>query len=394
MNEMRGDDFEMHLRKVILPFWMGLKDDVRGGYAGYVGYDLKPDYGAVRGCILNSRILWFFSACEKTLGDTGLRPYADHAYDMLKRCLDKKNGGLYWALNADGSVADSTKHTYNQAFGVYALCAYYAVSKKEEALELCQKLFELIETRCADGAGYQEAFDESFCPVGNDKLSENGVMASKTMNTLLHLMEAYTDLWSITLDAHVRQRLSHIVHMLLEKVYNPGKRRLEVFFDGEMNSILDLHSFGHDIEASWLTERAIASLGDDDLAQKAAPILGDLVRHVHEAAFDGRCLYNECDRGKTDKTRVWWVQAEAVVGFLYAARREDSMEYREAAAAIWRYIQDCLVDKRLGSEWFWALDEHDRPRSMPIAEPWKCPYHNGRMCLEVLHGTLLPAPLP
>ncbi len=383
---MRREEFDHHLQQVILPFWMGLKDDAHGGYVGLVDYDQNRHPNSVKGCILNSRILWFFSACEKTLGDASLRPYADHAYDMLRRFWDDRHGGLYWALNADGTAADRTKHTYNQAFGVYALSAYYAVSRNETALSLCDKLFDLIETKCADDVGYLEAFDESFRLIDNDKLSENGIMAKRTMNTLLHLLEAYTEFAAVTGNERVLKRLRFILETLLYKVYNPEKKRLEVFFDGRMNSILDLHSFGHDIEASWLMERALSVLGDDALTKRAAPILRDMVRHVYDDAFDVRCLYNECDRGKTDKTRVWWVQAEAVAGFLHAARREDRPEYLAAAEVIWRYIQDCFVDKRQQSEWFWSLDENDRPITRPIVEPWKCPYHNGRMCLEVIRG--------
>jgi len=278
-------------------------------------------------------------------------PYADHAYEMFKRFWDEKNGGLYWALNVDGTVADGTKHTYNQAFGVYALSAYYEISRKEEALTLCYKLFDIIETRCVDDMGYLEAFDETFRPIGNDKLSENGVMAKRTMNTLLHLLEAYTSLSVISYDKRVMERLRVILETLLNKVYNPALKRLEDFFDSHMNSILDLHSFGHDIEASWLMERALSVLGDDDLTKKAAPILRDMVHHVYEDAFDGKCLYSKCERGKTDNTHVWWVQAEAVAvaGFLHAARRENNMEYLAAAEAIWRYIQDHIVDKKQSS---------------------------------------------
>ena len=378
--------FEDHLRRVILPFWMGLKDDVHGGYVGLVDYDLTRHADSVKGCILNSRILWFFSACEKELGDTSLRPYADHAYAMLKRFWDDMHGGLYWSLNSGGTVADGTKHTYCQAFGVYALAAYYAVSRDENALSLCMKLFELIEARCVDDCGYLEAFDEDFKPVDNAKLSENGVMAKRTMNTLLHLLEAYSEFLAVTGNARVRERLRYILMTLLDKVYNPDKKRLEVFFDGQMNSILDLHSYGHDIEASWLMERALSVLGDSSLTAKAIPVLRSMVRHVYEEAFDGRCLYNECDRGIKDKTRVWWVQAEAVVGFYHAAHREERPEYFDSAEAIWQYIQDHFLDKRPGSEWFWSLDNHDQPVPKPIAEPWKCPYHNGRMCLEMIRG--------
>lgn len=153
MREMTREIRE-HLETVILPFWKGLIDEQNGGYAGFVGYDLAPDFGAVKGCILNSRILWFFSQAAMTLGDDTLLPYARHAYAMLCRMIDVKNGGVYWSVNADGTVCDGTKHMYNQAFAIYALSAYAKASGCRGALEQATALFELIEARCTDELGY------------------------------------------------------------------------------------------------------------------------------------------------------------------------------------------------------------------------------------------------
>ena len=235
----------------IIPFWQGLRDEERGGYIGLVDFDLTRHPEAVKGCILNSRILWFFSEAYRLLKDEALLEEAHHAYGMLKLMTDQQNGGVFWALNADCTVADGTKHTYNQAFAIYALSAYFSVSKNPYALERAKELFRVIETKCRDEGGYLEAFTADWRPESNEKLSENGVMAIRTMNTLLHVMEGYTGLYQIWPDEELKNRLYEILNIWETKIYNKEKRRQEVFFDHEYRTLIDLHSFGHDIETSW-----------------------------------------------------------------------------------------------------------------------------------------------
>ncbi|MBQ7486794.1 MAG: AGE family epimerase/isomerase, partial [Clostridia bacterium] len=244
-NEMRT-----HLEQVILPFWESLMDKKNGGFIGYVGQNLERDPESVKGCILNSRILWFFSQASLTLEMPELLPYADHAYDMLCRMCDIKNGGVFWSVNADGTVADGTKHTYNQAFAIYALSCYARAANCPGALQKALSIFELIEAKCTDELGYLEAHTADWQPASNEKLSENGVMAEKTMNTLLHVLEAYTELYRVSNDERVRARLVFILTTLRDKIYNPERRRQEVFFDRTYHSLIDLHSYGHDIETS------------------------------------------------------------------------------------------------------------------------------------------------
>ena len=368
----------------IIPFWKGLRDDVNGGYVGQVDYDLTRHPEADKGCILNSRILWFFSETAMALGDESLRDEARHAYEMLCRMTDDENGGVYWALHADGTVADGTKHTYNQAFAIYALSAYHRLTGEVEPLERVRALFDVIETRCRDEGGYLEAFTADWRPESNEKLSENGVMAERTMNTLLHVMEGYTGLYQAAPTDAVRERLEFILDVLEKHIWNPEKRRQEVFFDHEYRTLIDLHSFGHDIETSWLADRTLDALGDEARTARVRPMLMAMAEHTLEAAMSDHGFSNESERGVVDTSRVWWVQAEALVGFLNAWQRTGEARYRDAAEAQWRYIRDHLVDRREGSEWYWKLDEAGRPAEMPIVEPWKCPYHNGRMALEAL----------
>ena len=384
---MMVDEIRKELVNGIIPFWKNLRDDEYGGYYGLLDYDLNLDKKAEKGCILNSRITWFFANAYLLLKDESLLDEAKHVYEFLKnKCLDKEYGGIYWSLNYDGTPKDTTKHTYNQAFCIYALSTYYAASKDVEALELAVQLFEKIETTCMDEAGYLEAFTRDFKPESNEKLSENGVLADKTMNTLLHVFEAYTELYRVSKETKVKERLMWIMDVFADKVYNPKLHRQEVFFDKNYNSIIDLHSYGHDIETAWLMDRGTEVLGDETYTERMGAITRDLTSQIYKVAFDGHSLANECEKGVVNEHRVWWVQAEAIVGFLNGYEKDSQKkEYLEAAESIWEFIKEHVMDKREGSEWFWEVDKEGKPyEGRPIVEPWKCPYHNGRMCMEVI----------
>ncbi|MDE6892568.1 MAG: AGE family epimerase/isomerase [Lachnospiraceae bacterium] len=379
-------EIKEHLTKDIIPFWSGLKDEEYGGFYGYMGYDLALDKKAVKGCILNSRILWFFSNAYLVLKKDGLLEDAGHAFRFLREyCVDRENGGVYWSLTFDGKPEDTTKHTYNQAFAIYALSSYYDASGDEEALKMAFELYEIIESRCKDEYGYLEAFNVRFEPEDNDKLSENGVMAEKTMNTLLHVFEAYTELYRVTREEKVADKIRYMMDLIADKVYNKEAGRQEVFFDRTWNTLIDLYSYGHDIETAWLVDRGLEVLGDKAYTEKLSPITKTITENIYRRAYIDHSLVNEAEGGVVDTTRVWWVQAEAVVGFLNGYQKApEHKEYLEAAEDIWRYIRTYMVDKRSGSEWFWSVDKDRNPIEKPIVEPWKCPYHNGRMCFEAM----------
>lgn len=372
------------LTECIIPFWKSLRDDRNGGYIGLVDADLTRHPEADKGCILNSRILWFFSAAYRQTGDPALLDEADHAYAMLLKMLDPENGGVFWSVHADGTVADATKHTYNQAFAIYALAEYYRAAGKEKALHLACGLFDVIEQKCRDEDGYLEAFTADWRPAGNEKLSENGVMAYRTMNTLLHLMEGYTGLYQASRDPKVKERLTEIVLLWEKRIYNRKLRRQEVFFDREYHSLIDLHSFGHDIETSWLMDHTLDVLEDEDLIRRIRPLLIEMAENTKEAAFGDHGFANECERGKVDEKRIWWVQAEALVGFLNLWKHTGEKRYLADAQSLWYYISNTIKDKRPGSEWYWFVDADGTPSDKPLVEPWKCPYHNGRMALEAI----------
>ncbi|MCM1526901.1 MAG: AGE family epimerase/isomerase [Bacteroides sp.] len=384
---MESSSFRNHLTADLIPFWNGCMDAEKGGFCGHVDYDLRRDWQSDKGVILHSRILWFYSNAYLLLRDVSLREMADHAYEFLTQsCLDREQGGMFWSVTASGQPKDTVKHTYAQAFAVYALSAYYEASNREEALQNAYGLYALIEEKCRDGEGYLEAFERDFTPAANDKLSENGVLAERTMNTLLHVMEAYTELYRVDGDPGVRERLCEILDIFMEKIYCPGKRSCEVFFDKEYHSLIDLESFGHNIEASWLLERADEVLRDERYTEKIAAVSAGVAEAAYEHAFegDGHGMKNEREGERVDSQKIWWVQAEAVVGFYNAYRHLGEDKYLEAARSVWNFVREYMTDRRCG-EWFEAVREDgsiDSDRGP--AHAWKGPYHNGRMCMEMI----------
>ena len=398
-------EIENHLKNTLIPFWSAMEDQVNGGFYGYMDHDLALQKEADKGCILMSRITWFFSNAYMLLGDRDLLDKARHGYEFLSDyCFDSEYGGIYWSVTCEGLPADTVKHTYNQAFAIYALSSYYDASGDPGALRKALALFHLIEEKMKDNKGYLEAFDRYFRPVSNEKLSENGVEAFRSMNTHLHVMEAYTELLRVLqkrtggadMLREIWEALSWTCRLFSDRMWNPVEERAEVFFDRDWNSLINLWSSGHDIESSWLADRTVEILRKtamnreeemeaEEIAGKVHTMTGAMARHVYEKAFLRNSIVSEFERGNPAPGRVWWVQAEAVVGFLnFFGKYPEKTEYLTAAETIWNFIKKYFLDRRENSEWFWYITEEFLPSDKPIVEPWKCPYHNGRMCFEVI----------
>ena len=377
---------EWVLKQQIAPFWISMRDDAFGGYYGRKDFNLQLYPQADKGVILNSRILYFFSELARLTGTLRYTAEAEHAYDFLMQyCLDRISGGVFWSVTYNGKPSDTTKHTYNHAFAIYALSSYYALTKNKNALNTAMQLFYLIEKKCFDGDGYLEAFNRDWKPVRNDKLSENNVIAYRTMNTLLHIFEAYSNLYQQTNSTEVSTAMIKILYIYRDRIYNPDRKRQEVFFDENYHSLIDLHSFGHDIESSWLIDEGCQLLGDSGIAQDVKSINQTLASEIYQTAYQKDSVCNECENGTTDTDRIWWVQAESVIGFVNMWQKTHDLKYIQAAEHIWQYIQEYLVDTRPESEWFWGVDESGRPLAdRDMSDEWKCPYHNGRMCFELI----------
>ncbi|MGN0621590.1 MAG: AGE family epimerase/isomerase [Porcipelethomonas sp.] len=385
---MEAKVFMEHLEKNLIPFWNKLKDEENGGFYGYVGSDGKPDIKSVKGVILNSRILWFYSTAYQLLKKPELLEMADHAYKFLTDfCFDSQYGGVYWSVNYDGTVCDDTKHTYNQSFAIYALSAYYQASGKKDALNMSYVLYRVIEEKCRDENGYLEAFRRDFTPSSNEKLSENGVLAERTMNTLLHVLEAYSELYKADTFYAVGDSIRWILKLFQKKVYNPEKKICEVFFDSDYHSLIDLESYGHDIETAWLIDRGCSVLDDAAYKKEMLPVTNGLAEAAYRNAFDKtqHGLNNEREGNKVDSRKIWWVQAESVVGFYNAYQKQpQKKEYLQAAEDIWEFIRSSVVDPDSG-EWIECVPADNKPDpKQALVHSWKCPYHNGRMCMEMI----------
>jgi 4-O-beta-D-mannosyl-D-glucose phosphorylase len=372
-------EIKNELENRILPFWTKLKDDENGGFYGLADFKGNVDKRSSKGCILNSRILWFFSSTYQLTKDQSALECARHAYKFLvESFLDTHDGGLYWSVDYRGTPEDDRKHVYTQSFGIYALAQYYLSCGDESARTLAMQLFNLIEKKCRDEGGYLEEFDRDWHGQDNIMLSEHDVLSARTMNTNLHLMEAYTTLYEATMDKKVGASLKELLNVVQTKLYNEKDHTLKVFFDRNWNETLDIRSYGHDIEASWLIDRASEALHEQHL-----PLTLEIADAIYRTAYSPEGVINETVNGVTDRHRIWWVQAESVVGFFNAYCKSKDKHYLDATLQLWEFIRASFFDEATG-EWFSELDETNRAVDIPVASAWKCPYHNGRMCLELM----------
>jgi mannobiose 2-epimerase len=375
-NAMLFDEVSDMLAGKIISFWKSLHDSENGGYFGQVDFNLTIRRSAEKSSILNSRILWFFSTAAVLLKRSDLAQEADHAYAFLKDAfLDREFGGLYRAVLPGGKVLDDSKDTCSLASAVYALSAYYQLTSDPEALSLAGGIYRLMETQCAAGSGYLNAFDRCFHPIRDGKGIRDGCPAEDSLNTLLHVFEAYCGLYRAAPDPRVAQSIKKILLMFLDKVYDPAAKKPET-----------PDSCGFDIEASWLLDQGCGLLEEKGLSRKVSSLTSRLAARVYRKAYRGHSVRSGYGGEPENEMRVGWVQAEAVVGFLSAYQKKPGHpEYLRAAADVWNYIKTYLADPRPGSEWFWQVDGGGHPdSSRPIAGPWKSPCHNGRMCFEIL----------
>ena len=382
---MYTEEIYSHLYNDLIPFWMNMRDDENGGFYGFADENGVPDKESSKGVILQSRILWFFSSAYMLSKDPEVLSCADHAYRFLRDyCMDHEYGGMFWSVSSDGTPCEDMKHTYCQSFALYAFSAYYRASGNPESLDLACTLYELIESKCRDSEGYLEAFGRDFTLCENDKLSENGVMADRTMNTLLHLLESYTALLEAEYFNDVEASVLEILQIFKTHIYDSDCKICKVFFDMDYNSIIDLESYGHDIEASWLISRACDVLRDSKIKEEMMPMITGLAEGALEHGIDesDHAMNNECENGIVDSKKVWWVQAEAVTGFMNAFELTGDEDYLEASDMIWNYIRDNVIGEH--GEWIENIyEDRNQTEGQALVHEWKCPYHNGRMCIEM-----------
>ena len=379
------------LQTNILPFWLDkmIDRENRGFYGRIDGHGvLHPD--AEKGAILNARILWTFSAAYRVLKRPEYLAAATRAKDyILEHFYDKEFGGIYWSLDSLGRPKDTKKQFYAIGFAIYGLSEYARATADREALDYAIRLFECIEQHSLDRKdnGYIEACTREWGKIEEMRLSDFDANYPKSQNTHLHIIEPYTNLFRIWKDERLEKALRNLINIFTDKILNPETHHLDLFFDNDWTrGAGHLESYGHDIECSWLMHEAALVLGDEEVLRKVEPIV-KLVAKASEKGLnaDGSMVHEaNVDTGHVDDDLHWWVQAEAVVGFFNIYQYFGDEQALEKATRCWQYIKQNLIDNENG-EWYWSRHadgtlnlEDDK------AGFWKCPYHNGRMCLELI----------
>ncbi len=384
------EEFNNELKQNILHYWLKYTmDEKNGGYVGTINCDNIPQYDDPKGGILHSRILWTFSAAYKVFGNEEYKIAADRAYEYLKNhFIDKVYGGTFWLVDASGNPFDDRKHVYAQAFSIYSLAEYYLAVKDEEALNQAINLYNLIEKHASEpkNGGYFEAFSREWNLIEDVRLSDKDKNEPKSMNTHLHILEGYTNLYRAWPNSQLKEQLTTLVQIFIDKIVNESTTSMINFMDLDWTPKSDIISFGHDIETTWLLCEAVNLLDNDDLIHTVNNIAISVTESVIRNGVDkDGGLLNEANlSGIIDSDKDWWPQAEAVIGFLNAYEISGKKEYLQASFDSWAFIKSCLIDYTYG-EWYEKVNQQGEPyKEMDKVRSWKGPYHNGRAALEVI----------
>ena len=382
------DEITQDLNGNLLPFWKKYSvdpNDPNEGFYGAIAIDGTGKDSAQKHNVLFARYLWTYSSAYRIFGDQEALQLAHRAYKYLSNYFwDKENGGVFWVLNSDGTVADSSKMSYGLSFAMYAFSEYYRITQNEESLEKAKQIFKLLEEHAYDkeNGGYLEAFSADW------QWREGKGMAArqaKSMNTHLHLLEAYTNLYRVWPDPEVKKQMEGMIDMFWKHILNTQTHHQELYFAKDWTVSGRYDSYGHDIEFSWLFDEAGKVLGDTAMIRRIQEesVKIAAVQLAEGMNAEGAMIYEKEGENNYRKNIQWWVEAEAVVGYLNAYEISKDKKFLDAAVGVWNYIKKYIVDKQYGG-WYPNLLEDGTPRPNDIkGDGWTCPYHNGRMGFEV-----------
>jgi len=387
------NDFRKELEKEledILSFWMKYTPDPEhGGFYGKIDHQNQVDETADKGLVLNARILWSFATAYSFNGRKEYLEMANRSYRyILEHFADPAFGGVYWSVDYKGEMKDGKKQIYGLAFCIYAMASYYQATGDQQALHFAKDLFEYIEKYSFDNikGGYLEAFTRGWELIEDLRLSEKDANEKKTMNTHLHIIEAYAALYRVCQNDRLKDRIIHLLTIFHDHIINKENWHLHLFMDEDWNVRSNGISFGHDIEAAWLLLECAEISGDAAWIGKYK----EIAVKISDAAMEGMDkdggLWHEFDpvADHWTKEKHSWPQAEAMVAFmqLYLMRRDD--KYLKRSITSWHFIKDHIKDTKNG-EWFWGVyADYSIMKTEDKIGFWKCPYHSTRACIEVI----------
>lgn len=382
------------LRNNILAFWVTHAPDPAGGFYGSLAYDGKPRPDSPKGGVLNARILWTFSSAYRLFGDPVYRQLADRAQQyFLAHFIDLEYGGTYWSLQADGTPQNTDKQTYGLSYAIYGLAEHYRATGTRESLDKAIEIFRTMEKNVYDPeyGGYIESFTRDWQKPDRYGYDGKGI-AEKTMNTHLHVLEAYTGLYRVWPDTLLKQRLKELIDIAGHKILDRQTGHERLYFTRDWKSLENIDSYGHDIEFSWLLTEAAEVLGDPEIIRDTRQVALYVVDvQMKEGLNKEGAMRYEKDGNHIKEDLEWWPQAESVVGFLNAWLISGEKKYEQAFLRTWKWIGKYMIDREHG-EWYGTVRADGTPVKHGLkASMWRCPYHNSRMGFEV-YERLKPEP--
>jgi mannobiose 2-epimerase len=345
--------------------------------------------------VLCARVLWTFSSAYRIFGNPEYLAVASRAYKILTESfIDEKNGGLFWSITPGGRPADSSKQTYGQGFALYAFSEYYRACKNREALEYADGVFGVITQKLRREKGYIEAASADFTPFKGERGSAIGRPDRFSMNTHLHILEPVTSYMRIRPEA-AEEALKELIGIFTDKILDDGRGHFNQYFNFNFDPVSETFSYGHDIEESWLICEAAEVLKEygsdkktaEEILCRCSEVSLKMARAAAAVAINnnGGILEEGTPDGVIiNPTKVWWSQAEGVVGFFNAFRLSGEEGLLDCAVGVWNFIDKHIIDHVYG-EWFSSSEEHARRGKKVHA--WKCPYHNGRAAMEIYERT-------